>query len=167
MQTIKILFLVTIFCVFSASCKKEKDEPKVDPKTTINSNTNPDDSLSYIVINLNGMKNTNGKINVALYNSEAAFNDTNQAFKSLLIQATAGNIIILLDSLPAGQYAVAVFHDENDNATIDTNFLGIPQEGFAFSNNALGSFGPPTWAQAQFDLPVKSTITQSISLKFY
>ena len=85
----------------------------------------------------------------------------------MLIQATAGNIIILLDSLPAGQYAFAVFHDENDNATIDTNFLGIPQEGFAFSNNALGSFGPPTWAQAQFDLPVKSTITQSISLKFY
>lgn len=167
MQTMKILFLAIIVCIFSVSCKKDKNEPKTDPYTTINGNTNPADSVSYIVINLNGMKNTNGKINVALYNSEQTFNDPNQVFKSLFIPTTGGNMIIQLDSLPAGQYAFGIFHDENDNATIDANFVGIPQEGFAFSNNALGSFGPPTWAQAQFDLPLKSTVTQSISLKFY
>lgn len=167
METIKTILVVTMFCMFSISCKKEKDAPKVDPNTTINGNTNPSDSLSYIVINLNGMKNTNGKVNVALYNSEQTFNDPSQAYRLLFFPTTGGNMIIQVDSLPAGQYAFGIFHDENDNASIDANFVGIPQEGFAFSNNALGSFGPPTWAQAQFDLPVKSTITQSISLKFY
>jgi uncharacterized protein (DUF2141 family) len=167
MQTMKVLFLSIIVCTISVSCKKDKDAPKTDPNITINGNINPTDSLSYIVINLNGMKNANGNINVALYNSEQTFNDPNQVFKSLFIPTTGGDMILQVDSLPAGQYAFGIFHDENDNATIDANFVGIPQEGFAFSNNALGSFGPPTWAQAQFDLPAKSTITQSISLKFY
>ncbi|MGB3948242.1 MAG: DUF2141 domain-containing protein [Bacteroidia bacterium] len=167
MRVTKILFIASIVCVFSVSCKKNKDNPSPAASSTTNGNNNPLDSLSYIVINLNGMKNTNGKINVAVYNSEQTFNDPNQAYRELFLTTTGGNMIINIDSLPAGQYAFGIFHDENDNATIDANFVGIPQEGFAFSNNALGSFGPPTWAQAQFDLPLKSTVTQSISLKFY
>jgi uncharacterized protein (DUF2141 family) len=167
MKIIKGLFLVTILYTFSASCKKEKDVSKVDTNTTINNNTNPLDSLSYIVINLSGMKNTNGKINVALYNSEQTFNDPNQVFRKAFLSATGSAMTINIDSLPAGQYAFGIFHDENDNASIDSNFLGVPQEGFAFSNNAYGSFGPPTWADAKFDLPVMSTVTQSILLKFY
>ncbi|MFY9309552.1 MAG: DUF2141 domain-containing protein [Bacteroidia bacterium] len=167
MRIIKVLFLITIVCTFSASCKKENDASKADANTTINNNTNPLDSLSYIVINLSGMKNTNGKINVALYNSEQTFNDPDQVYRKLFLSTTGSTMTINIDSLPAGQYAFGVFHDENDNASIDTNFLGIPQEGFSFSNNAYGSFGPPTWADAKFDLPVMSTVTQSILLKFY
>jgi uncharacterized protein (DUF2141 family) len=50
----------------------------------------------------------------------------------------------------AGTYAVAVFHDENGNGKLDTNFLGIPSEGVGVSNNATGSFGPPKWDDAKF-----------------
>lgn len=167
MKIIRILFWLIILCVFSESCKKEKDISKTDANITVTNNVNPADSLSYVVINLNGMKNTNGKVNVALYNSEETFNDPNQAFRKLFLATTGSSMTINLDSLPPGQYAFGIFHDENDNTSIDVNWLGIPQEGFAFSNNALGSFGPPTWAETQFDLPVKSTVTQSISLKFY
>lgn len=42
-----------------------------------------------------------------------------------------------------GTYAVAVFHDENNNHHLDTNFLGLPTEGYGFSNNAAISLGPP------------------------
>ncbi len=159
--------MIIIFCLFAISCKKENDASKTDANITINNNTNPLDSLSYIVINLNGMKNTNGKVNVALYNSEQTFNDPNQVFMTLFLPTTGSTMTINLDSLPQGPYAFGLFHDENDNNSIDANFIGIPQEGFAFSNNALGSVGPPTWADAKFDLPIKSTVTQSISLKFY
>jgi uncharacterized protein (DUF2141 family) len=51
---------------------------------------------------------------------------------------------IFLDSLPAGEYVFAIFHDENNNKQIDQNFLGIPTEGLPFSNNELGNFGPPS-----------------------
>ena len=162
-----MLFLTIIVCVFSVSCKKDKNNNAPPSNTSTNENSNPLDSLSYIVINVNGMKNTNGKVNVALYNSESTFNDPNQAFRELFIVTTGSNMVIKIDSLPAGEYAFGIFHDENDNATIDANFLGIPQEGFAFSNNAFGNFAPPSWAQAKFELPIKSTVTQTISLKFY
>ncbi len=49
-----------------------------------------------------------------------------------------------------GTYAVAAFHDENDNGKLDSNFIGIPKEGTAASNGARGSFGPPKFKDAQF-----------------
>jgi uncharacterized protein (DUF2141 family) len=44
-----------------------------------------------------------------------------------------------------GTYAVAVFHDENDNHHFDTNLLGLPKEGYGFSNDAAISLGPPAF----------------------
>jgi len=49
-----------------------------------------------------------------------------------------------------GSYAVAVFHDENDNGKLDTGFLGIPTEPTGASNDARGSMGPPKFKDAQF-----------------
>ena len=48
-------------------------------------------------------------------------------------------------------YAVAVIHDENGNAKLDT-FAGIPKEGFGFSRNPAIGFGPPRFAAARFTL---------------
>ena len=52
-----------------------------------------------------------------------------------------------------GTYAVSVFHDENGNGVLDTNFLGIPKEGVGASNDAKGSFGPPKFNDAKFNFP--------------
>ncbi len=51
--------------------------------------------------------------------------------------------------LPHGTYAVAVIHDENSNAKLDT-FAGIPREGFGFSRNPPIRFGAPRFAAARF-----------------
>jgi len=50
-----------------------------------------------------------------------------------------------------GKYAVSVFHDENSNGKLDTNFLGIPREGVGASNNAKGHFGPRNSARQRFN----------------
>jgi len=55
------------------------------------------------------------------------------------------------DGLPLGTYAVAVIHDENNNAKLDT-FAGIPREGFGFSRNPPIRFGAPRFAAARFTL---------------
>lgn len=47
--------------------------------------------------------------------------------------------------LPPGRYAVIVFHDENDNGLLDKSFLGIPMEGYGFSNNARGFLSAPSF----------------------
>ncbi len=58
---------------------------------------------------------------------------------------------VRFEGLPPGSYAVAVIHDENGNARLDT-VLGIPREGFGFSRNPAIGFGPPRFAAARFVL---------------
>jgi uncharacterized protein (DUF2141 family) len=52
--------------------------------------------------------------------------------------------------IPPGTYALAVIHDENRNGQLDTNRLGIPKEGYGFSNDAKGFFGAPSFSAAKF-----------------
>ena len=68
------------------------------------------------------------------------------------------------EGVPYGSYALRIFHDANANDKIDTNFVGIPKEAFAFSNNAMGRFGPASWEDARFevDAPV---VRQELELK--
>lgn len=64
------------------------------------------------------------------------------------MRATAGTQGIGFLQLPPGRYAVIVFHDENDNGLLDTDFFGIPNEGYGFGNNAVGFLGPPSFDAA-------------------
>lgn len=60
--------------------------------------------------------------------------------------------------LAPGQYAIACFHDANDNDELDTGFTGIPTENYAFSNNVRGTFGPPDLAEQLITLQAAKTI---------
>ncbi|MGF7151075.1 uncharacterized protein (DUF2141 family) [Sphingomonas zeicaulis] len=68
-------------------------------------------------------------------------------------------------ALPAGEYAIAVVHDENGNGKLDT-FAGIPREGVGFSRNPKLAFGPPRFASAQFEISGTAK-PQSIRLKYF
>jgi uncharacterized protein (DUF2141 family) len=68
------------------------------------------------------------------------------------IKAKRGETTHRFENLPPGQYAVQVIHDENDNGKFDSNFLGIPSEGYGFSNNPR-VMRRPTFEEARFDLP--------------
>lgn len=52
--------------------------------------------------------------------------------------------------IPPGIYAIAVIHDENMNGELDTNWMGIPTEGYGFSNTTLDEFGAPAFSAARF-----------------
>jgi uncharacterized protein (DUF2141 family) len=57
---------------------------------------------------------------------------------------------VLAFELPFGEYAIKIYHDENGNDELDTNFLGIPKEGVGFSNNPSARFGEPGFDEAKF-----------------
>jgi uncharacterized protein (DUF2141 family) len=63
-------------------------------------------------------------------------------------QARSGTVIVRIEGLPAGTWAVQVFHDENLNEDIDRTWYGIPLEGIGFSNNAPFRYGPPRFEDA-------------------
>ncbi len=104
-------------------------------------------------VKLEGIKSDKGSVIVYLYESEDGFpTDLSKGKKiNQSIKASTEPIFFSVENLVEGkEYALAVFHDENDNGKFDTNFLGIPKEGVATSNNAKGRFGPPKFNDAKF-----------------
>ena len=53
-------------------------------------------------------------------------------------------------SLPPGSYAIAAYHDANGNGELDTNWMGIPKEGWCTSRNVRPKWGAPKWEKARF-----------------
>ena len=49
-----------------------------------------------------------------------------------------------------GTYAIGVIHDENLNGELDTNFLGVPNEGYGFSSDAKVRLSAPSFSDAKF-----------------
>jgi uncharacterized protein (DUF2141 family) len=68
------------------------------------------------------------------------------------VPVTASTMTCTFTGIAPGTYAVALFHDENGDGKLDTNFMGIPREGVGVSNNKLRSLGPPKWDDAKFPL---------------
>lgn len=104
-----------------------------------------------LTIHIDDVKTAGGKIQVALYNSAGTFLKTAVAQASAAATEQANTVV--LKALPEGEYAFAVFHDANSNDQLDKNMMGIPTEDYAFSNNALGKMGPPSYDSARFTLP--------------
>jgi uncharacterized protein (DUF2141 family) len=127
----------------------------------------PDKSKGSIEIVVNGIKSTNGQINVALYNTSATFNIIEKAYFKQTYIIKGKSIIISIPNVPIGEYAISLFHDVNKNLQIDKNMLGIPKEGFAFSNNATANFGPPNWSSAKFTVVANKKHIQNLNLIHY
>jgi uncharacterized protein (DUF2141 family) len=118
-----------------------------------------------LTVHITGARNAKGKIRAALFRGAEGF--PNDASKAILTQAadvdpqTSGAQIVFTD-LPAGVYAVSVFHDENMNQKLDKNFVGMPKEGYGASNNPKKKMGPPTFEETKFQL---SGTEQSLEIK--
>lgn len=72
-----------------------------------------------------------------------------------LVGTTAAEACFALSA--PGDYAVAVYHDENDDRDFNRNALGLPSEGYGFSNDAPTTLGLPDFDQVRFTLPPGET----------
>ncbi len=114
-----------------------------------------------IIIELETIKNHDGVILVSLYADENGFPDEwEKAFRSEIVPVTSELLEIRLEDIPHGTYGLAIVHDENENMKLDTNFFGVPREGYGFSNNARGRFGPPRFPDVQFTLDSDTSLHQ-------
>lgn len=75
-----------------------------------------------------------------------------------------GKASLIFPPLPAGEYAVVVFHDANDNGVIDHNLIGLPNEAIGFSNAFKLSFisGLPTFDKLRF---AHGEVAQTIQIR--
>ena len=103
--------------------------------------------LQVTVTHIKGQK---GDILVGVFDNDENF--LKKPVDSKMIKASGDSVTIVFENLKPGKYAISVIHDANNNKDLDKNKLGIPKEGFGFSNNVMGSMGPPSFERAQFDL---------------
>lgn len=103
-----------------------------------------------LTVDIIGLSNDNGTVKVGLFNAKENFLKTIYKGASSKIKQKSASVIFL--NIPYGEYAVSVYHDQNNNSKLDLNFMGIPKEDFACSNNAKGLLGPPKYDEAKFKL---------------
>lgn len=103
-----------------------------------------------LIVQVENIKESKGKIMVAIYNQSNGFREAEKAFKRLMQDANGSVVTITVGNLPAGEYAIAVFHDANSNQLLDTGTFGIPKEGYGFSNNPKIKMGPPNFDSCKF-----------------
>ena len=123
-------------------------------------------SAADLTITVNDVQSANGSVFVAIYDSDASFMKPKLAKASRKAKAVKGKVTFVIPDLPAGKYAVASYHDENDNGKLDTNSFGLPTEGYGFSNGAQGAMGPPSYSQAAFDFDAKTNKEIAFSLTY-
>jgi uncharacterized protein (DUF2141 family) len=105
-----------------------------------------------LTVRVQGLSNDRGRVAVAVFASADAFPDQKRALTGQLAKIEKGRAAVRFAGLKPGIYAVAVLHDENENSKMDFNFLGMPLEGYGFSNDASAAFGPPSFQAASFAL---------------
>ena len=99
---------------------------------------------------ITGVRNSDCVVRCALFNSPAVFPKIGQEWRGVIGTIRGGAANCVFTGVPAGTYAVAFFHAEHNETQLTTGVFGKPQQGYGFSNNATGSFGPPNFTAAAF-----------------
>lgn len=97
-----------------------------------------------LTVEICGLRNNSGQIHFELNN------EREEQVSGVTKNISHNRCIIVIENLKPGKYAFKFFHDENKNERLDTNWLGIPKEGFGFSNNPRLTFGPPSFSPLSY-----------------
>lgn len=115
--------------------------------------------VTRLDIAVDHLRSTKGMVRICLTADPANFPNCVDDADALTRSVPATTRAISFPGLPRRGYAVAVIHDENGNAKLDT-FAGIPREGFGFSRNPAIRFGPPRFSAARFMLTGDAELQQ-------
>ncbi len=108
--------------------------------------------LSGIVIDVANLQSSRGEVYCTLYRSAKGFpTEPRNSFKQARVRVVRKKAQCRFPSVKPGRYAVAVWHDEDGDQELDSNWIGIPKEPVGASNDAEASFGPPSFDDAVFD----------------
>jgi uncharacterized protein (DUF2141 family) len=110
-----------------------------------------------LTISISDVEKGKGHLMIALYKSEEDYKSGKASFHTK-VEALNGKEIAVFENLADGEYAIKIYQDENDNNKMDFNMMGIPKEGYGFSNN-VGMFGAPKYEEAKFLVKENTAIT--------
>jgi uncharacterized protein (DUF2141 family) len=111
---------------------------------------------SDLTVSVSGIKNNTGSLTAELYNTKDKF--LKVSYKTISSPIKSNTASVTFTEIPKGEYTVLVYHDENKNGKLDKNFIGMPKEPVACSNNAKGFMGPPKYEDAKFTVTADTKI---------
>lgn len=128
--------------------------------------SSPFPSNANLTVSIQNLRSNQGRILALLFNRDAGFpGDQASAHRrgSALIQNKTA--VITFQHLEAGEYALVLFHDENNDSILNKTWYGKPKEGVATSNNVESRFGPPKFEDCKFQF--KANAQLSVKLRYY
>jgi uncharacterized protein (DUF2141 family) len=124
------------------------------------------DAATTIKVTVEKVRSSKGLITAVLYDDNPkTFLKNGARLDRIRVEASEGRTELCLNAPAAGRYAVALYHDENGNKEFDTDFLGIPTEGYGFSQNPGFRFGKPDVEETVFAIE-SDPVALSISMLY-
>ena len=120
-----------------------------------------------IHVEILGIRNSIGAVACALFEAPEGFPTGYLRFASniMMVKVRATKATCDFENVAPGTYALAVIHDENRDGELQSNWMGVPKEGYGFSNDAKGSLGPPSFEAASFSYNGQS-LQMTIALQY-
>lgn len=122
---------------------------KVDA-TNIETTISANPKIHQIKVIVEGLRNKNGNVVFCLWRKEdSGFPKCELNNSFMRIAKVASDPTATFAEVPAGEYAISFFHDEQNKGKMDTNFLGLPKGGVGVS----GEFGkPPRFSRSKISI---------------
>ena len=127
----------------------------------------PQPSCPGIHVKILNIRNSTGAVACALFESSVGFPTEflHSAANIMVIKVRDTQARCDFEDIAPGTYALAVIHDENMNGKLDANWLGIPTEGYGFSNDVKALLGAPSFSAASFPYDGRN-LDMTISLHY-
>lgn len=130
-------FLILLFCLVGGSLFAE-------------------DSGVDLTINVTNIKEIKGVIRIGLFKTEDDYKKKINQVRKGTYPVVEKKLTVKYEKVPAGFYAIILFHDLNENDRNDSNALGMPLEPFGLSNNIKPGLGLPPFAKTKFEVADKN-----------
>jgi uncharacterized protein (DUF2141 family) len=118
-----------------------------------------------IKVRVTAVNKKKGEVMLALFASSKGFPyETSYAIQKIKGNTLNGSLELSFSNIPPGTYAIALFHDTNGDGKLNTNFMGIPKEGYGVSNNTYNTFSAPGYKESSFSHNARTELT--IQMKY-
>ncbi|PIT80500.1 DUF2141 domain-containing protein [Limnohabitans sp. JirII-31] len=118
-------------------------------------------------VEVSQVRSATGDVGCLLFNSADGYPEVHaKAYQETHVAIDANRATCEFKNVASGTYAAIVFHDENKNGKLDKNFVGMPKEGYAASNNERPAFSAPRFKEASFVLNADSPTTIKIQMGY-
>jgi uncharacterized protein (DUF2141 family) len=126
------------------------------------------EGIGTLIVEVTGLRNTDGTVNLSLFRSSEGFpQDAAGVFRSAIQELSeTGPPVFRFENLEFGHYALSMLHDANSNGKLDTSLLGVPMEGFGFSNNPRIGFGAPSFEACRFRFDTPEVILR-LTMRYF